>query len=113
MAGRRRAGALWLIAGASSGLIAFFIVDPLTLAVFVVGAAAGVLLSLAMLLRPSAAYANLSSLLAVAWLIGFGAVTVANLSAPVEELLSVVWVLAFGVAAGIAGYVRGRSTAHG
>lgn len=109
---QRMAGVLWLIAGLSSALIAFFVVDALTLAVFIAGGVGGVLLGLAMLVRPSLRYGSFSGVLALAWLVAFGAVTLANLSAPIEELLSVVWVLAFGVAAGIAAYARGRAPAY-
>lgn len=113
MRGHRLAGVLWLIAGLSSGLIAFFVVDPVTLAVFIVGAATGALLGLAMLVRPSPGYGGLSALLAVGWLIAFGAVTIGNLAAPIEELLSVIWVLAFGLIAGIAAYARRGAAAMG
>lgn len=110
---QRLAGVLWLIAGLSSGLIAFFVVDPLTLAVFIAGTVGGVLLGLGMLVRPSPGYGSISAVLALAWLVAFGAVTVGNLAAPIEELLSVVWVLAFGVAAGIVAYARGRAPVYG
>ena len=39
MASQKLAGVLWLIAGISSGGIAFFLVDPLDLAIFIGGAA--------------------------------------------------------------------------
>jgi hypothetical protein len=41
MASQKLAGVLWLIAGISSGGIAFFLVDPLDLAIFIGGADAG------------------------------------------------------------------------
>lgn len=106
MRGLRLAGVLWLIAGISAAGIAFFVTDVPTLTVFIVGAVAGVLQGLGMLLRPSTALASWSLLLGVAWLIGFGVVIIGNLSAPIEELLSVVWVLAFGVGAAVAAYSR-------
>jgi len=44
--------------------------------------------------------------LGFAWLVAFGALTITNLSLPIEELLSIVWVLAFGVAAAVVAYLR-------
>ena len=46
------AGALWLGAGTSSGGVAFVLVDPLDLAIFIGGAVLAILLALAMLMRP-------------------------------------------------------------
>lgn len=106
MTGLRVAGLLWLIAGVSAAGIAFFITDVPTLVVFIGGAVAGVLLGLSILLRPSTALASWSLFLGAAWLVGFGAVSFSNLSAPVEELLSVVWVLAFGLGAAATAYAR-------
>lgn len=40
-------GVLWLIAGVSSGGIAFFLVDPLDLAIFIGGAVLAILLGIA------------------------------------------------------------------
>ena len=106
MTGQRLAGVLWLIAGISSGGIAFFLVDPVDLALFVGGAVLAVVVGIAMLVRPSPSLVTWSSLLGAAWLLGYGAMTVLNLSLPIEQLLSVVWVLAFGVAAALAAYAR-------
>jgi hypothetical protein len=108
MASQRLAGALWLVAGISSGGIAFFLVDPLDLAIFIGGAVLGVLLALAMLVRPSPSWVTWSNLLGATWLLAFGAVFVTSLSLPVAELLSVVWVLAFGLAGAVAAYARRR-----
>lgn len=105
---RRLAGILWLIAGISSGAIAFFILDPLTLAVFIVGAVLGVLLGIALLARPQARLTGLAAAMGVLWLVAFGAASVGNLSAPIEELLSVIWVLAFGAAGGLTAYLAER-----
>jgi hypothetical protein len=106
MASQRMAGALWLIAGISSGGIAFFLDDPLELAIFIGGAVLAVLLALAMLARPSPARVVWSNALGAAWLLAFGSVVLMNLSLPVEQVVSVVWILAFGVAAAVAAYVR-------
>jgi hypothetical protein len=111
MTSQRLPGVLWLIAGISSGGIAFFLVDPLDLAIFIGGAVLAVLLALAMLVRPSPSWVPWSNLLGAAWLLAFGAVIATSLSLPVEELLSVVWVLAFGVAGAVVAYARRPRTA--
>jgi hypothetical protein len=104
--GQRLAGVLWLIAGISSGGISFFLVDPLDLAIFIGGAALAILLGLAMLVRPSPSLVPASGVLGSAWLVAFGALTITNLSLPIEEFLSIVWVLALGVAAAVVAYLR-------
>ena len=106
MASQKLAGILWLIAGISSGGIAFFLDDPLELAIFIGGAVLAVLLALAMLVRPSRTWATWSHMLGAAWLLAFGAVLLMNLSLPAEQVLSVVWILAFGVAAAAVAYAR-------
>ena len=111
MTSQRLPGVLWLIAGISSGGIAFFLVDPLDLAIFIGGAVLAMLLALAMLVRPSPSWVSWSNLLGAAWLLAFGAVIATSLSLPVEELLSVVWVLAFGVAGAVVAYARRPRTA--
>ena len=58
MGSQRFTGILWLIAGISSGGIAFFLDDPLDFAIFIGGAALAVLLALAMLVRPSPTWAT-------------------------------------------------------
>lgn len=111
MTSQRLPGVLWLIAGLSSGGIAFFLVDPLDLAIFIGGAVLAVLLALAMLVRPSPSWVTCSSLLGAAWLLAFGAVILTSLSLPIEELLSVVWVLAFGLAGAVVAFARRPRTA--
>ena len=88
MATQRLAGVLWLNAGISSGGIAFFLVDPLDLAIFIGGAVLAVLLALAMLVRPSASSVIWSNLLGAGWLLAFGAVILTRLSLPIAELFS-------------------------
>jgi hypothetical protein len=111
MASQKLAGVLWLVAGISSGGIAFFLVDPLDLAIFIGGAVLAVLLALAMLVRPSAAWVTWSNLLGAAWFVAFGAVILTSLSLPIEELLSVVWILAFGLAGVVVAFARRPRTA--
>ena len=107
----RATGVLWLIAGISSGGIAFFIVDPLTLAVFIVGGVVGVVLGLALLVRPSERLARLSTLAGIVWLVAFGAITLLNITNPIAEVLSVIWVALFGVAGAAAAYRQRQSGA--
>jgi hypothetical protein len=106
MASQKLAGILWLIAGISSGGIAFFLVDPLDLAIFIGGAVLAMLLALAMLVRLSPSWVLWSNLLGVAWLLAFGAIILTSLSLPIAELLSVVWVLAFGLGGAVVAYAR-------
>jgi hypothetical protein len=106
MTSQRVPGVLWLIAGLSSGGIAFFLVDPLDLAIFIGGAVLAVLLGVAMLLRPSLSLVTWSNVLGAAWLLAFGAVILTSLSLPIEELLSVVWVLGFGLTGAAVAYAR-------
>ena len=108
---QKSAGILWLIAGISSGSIAFFLTDPLQLAIFISGAVLAILLGLAMLVRPSPSWVTWSSLLGASWLLAFGTVTLTSLSLPTEEVLSVVWILGVGVAAAVVAYVRRPRTA--
>jgi hypothetical protein len=111
MAPQRLAGVLWLIAGISSGGIAFFLVDPLDLAIFIGGAVLAVLLALAMLVRPSPSWVTWSNLLGAAWFLAFGGVILAKLSLPIEQLLSVVWIFGFGIAGAVVAYASRRRTA--
>ena|SRR5918996_2523167 len=106
MAPQRLAGVLWLIAGISSGGIAFFLVNPLDLAVFIGGAVLAVLLALAMLVRPSPSWVTWSTLLGAAWFLVFGGVILTKLSLPIEQLLSVVWIFGFGIAGAVVAYLR-------
>jgi hypothetical protein len=106
MASQKLAGVLWVIAGISSGGIAFFLDDPLDLAIFIGGAVLAVLLALAMLVRPSPSWVTWSNLLGGAWVLAFGAFTLTSLSLPIEQLLSVVWVLGFGLAGAVVAYAR-------
>jgi hypothetical protein len=106
MVSQRLPGVLWLIAGISSGGIAFFLVDPLDLAIFIGGAVLAVLLALAMLARPSPSWVTWSNLLGAAWFLAFGGLILAKLSLPIEQLLSVVWIFGFGIAGAVVAYAR-------
>jgi hypothetical protein len=110
MVSQRLPGVLWLIAGISSGGIAFFLVDPLDLAIFIGGAVLAVLLALAMLVRPSPSWVTWSNLLGAAWLLAFGGIILTSLSLPTEQLLSVVWIFGFGLAGAVVAYVRRART---
>ena len=111
MTSQKLPGVLWLIAGISSGGIAFVLVDPLDLVIFIGGAVLAVLLALAMVVRPSPSWVTWSNLLGAAWVLAFGARILAKLSLPLEQLLSVVWIFGFGVAGAVVAYARRRRTA--
>src|ERR687892_83970 len=106
MVSQRSAAVLWLIAGITSGVIAFFLVDPLDLAIFIGGAVLAVLLALAMLVRPSPSWVTWSNVLGAVWLLAFGWVILTSLSLPIEQLLSVVWIFGFGLAGAVVAYAR-------
>jgi len=108
MGSQKLAGVLWLIAGISSGGIAFFLVDPLDLAIFIGGAVLAVLLALAMLVRPSPSWVIWSNLLGATWLLAFGALILGKLSLPIDQLLSVVWIFGFGIAGAGVAFARRR-----
>ena len=106
MVSQKLPGVLWLIAGISSGGIAFFLVDPLDLAIFIGGAVLAVLLALAMLVRPSPSWVTWSIVLGAVWLLAFGWAILNKLSLPIEQLLSVVWIFGSGIAGAVVAYVR-------
>jgi hypothetical protein len=110
MVTQRWAGALWLIAGISSGAIAFFLVEPLDLAIFIGGAVLAIVLGVTILGRPSLPWLTWSNVLGAAWLVAFGAIILTRLDLPIEQLLSVVWILVFGVAAALVAYSRRPGT---
>jgi hypothetical protein len=111
MTSQKLPGVLWLVAGISSGGIAFFLVDPIDLAIFIGGAVLAVLLALAMLVRPSPSWVTWSNVLGAAWVLAFGALTLTKLSLPIEQLLSVVWIFGFGLAGAVVAYARRPRTA--
>jgi hypothetical protein len=106
MVSQRLAGVLWLIAAISSGGIALFLVDPIDLAIFIIGAVLAALLALAMLVRPSPSWVTPSNVLGAVWLLAFGWVILTSLSLPIEQLLSVVWIFGFGLAGAVVAYAR-------
>ena len=110
MTSQKLPGLLWVVAGISSGGIAFFLVDPLDLAIFIGGAVLAVLLALRMLVRPSLALVTWSNLLGAAWVLAFGWVILTSLSLPIEQLLSVVWIFGFGLAGAVVAYASRRRT---
>ena len=104
----RTAGILWIIGGLTSALVAFFLTDPVDLALFIGGAVLGTATGIALLLRPSPAVVTASSILGLAWAVGYGVMSALNLGLPLEQLLSVVWILAFGVAGALVARLRAR-----
>jgi len=111
MASQKLSGVLWLIAGISSGGIAFVLVNPLDLTIFIGGAVLAVLLALAMLVRPSPSWVTWSNLLGAAWVLSFGALILSKLSLPFEQVLTVVWIFGFGLAGAVVAYARRPRTA--
>lgn len=111
MASQKLPGVLWLIAGISSGAVAFVLVNPLDLTIFIGGAVLAVLLALAMLVRPSPSWVTWSNLLGAAWVLAFGALILSKLSLPIEQVLTVVWIFGFGLGGAVVAYARRPRTA--
>jgi hypothetical protein len=111
MGSQKLAGVLWLIAGINSGGIAFLLVDPIDLAIFIGGAVLAVLLVIAMLVRPSPSWVPWSNVLGAGWFLGFGWAILNKLSLPVEQLLTVVRILGFGIAGAGVTYASRRRAA--
>jgi hypothetical protein len=81
------------------------------LALFIIGAGAGVLLGLWCLIRPSRALTIAATVAAVLWLLAYGLVTVLNIANPIGEVVSVLWIAVLGVLGGTWAYrARALST---
>lgn len=100
----RTAAVLWLVAGSSSALLVPFMTDQLLLAVFACGAAVGIALATATILRRSRRLARWGAVAGAVWFVVFAAITLAHLGDPIEYLLPVVWIALFGAAAGVVSY---------
>jgi len=100
----RTAAILWFVAGLSSAFLVPYMTDQLLLAVFAIGAAVGIVLAIASLLRRSGRLARWGAAAGAVWLVVFVAITLANLGDPVEYLVPVVWIAVFGAAAGWVSY---------
>jgi hypothetical protein len=100
----RTAAVLWLVAGSSSAFLVPYMTDELLLAVFAIGAAVGIVLAVASLLRRSDRLARWSAATGAVWLVVFATITLANLGDPVEYLVPVVWIAVLGAAAAWVSY---------
>ncbi len=117
MPGLRTAGALWMTAGAICAglLIVVFVGENLLaqnpgLSALLLGGAVAALLTGALLLaRPSLGVVRGSSVLGLAWLLGFGSLAVTALNGPeTGPMLSSSLIAGFGVAAALVTFRAGR-----
>jgi hypothetical protein len=107
MHGFRPAGALWIIGGLSSALLIVFVLDsPVYIALLAVGVIVGLTIGVFLLARPGRGVVRWSSVAGIAWLIGFGALTLTQLDKPIGQLIAGLWLTAFGVAGALVAYWR-------
>jgi hypothetical protein len=112
MGGIRLAGALWIIGGLSSALLVVFVLDsPAFIALLVGGAIAGLAIGTLQFARPGRDVVRLSTVAGIAWLIGFGALTLTQLDKPIGQLFSGLWLTGFGVAGALVAHWRRRTAA--
>ena len=78
----RTAAILWFVAGLSSAFLVPYMTDQLLLAVFAIGAAVGIVLAIASLLRRSGRLARWGATAGAVWLVVFVAITLANPEIP-------------------------------
>jgi len=109
MGGLKVAGGLWLIAGLSCAMLALFTVGEPVMALFVGGAIVGLTIGALLLARPGPGVVRWSSVSGVAWLIAFGAYTLAQLDK--QYLPTAVWLTAFGLAGALVAYWRRSAVA--
>lgn len=104
MASWRTAAVLWLVAGLSSAFLVPFMTDQLLLAVFAIGAAVGIALAVAGLVRRSDRLARSGAAIGAVWLVVYIAIVLTNLGDPIEYLVLPVWTALAGAAAGWVSY---------
>lgn len=112
MRGSKLAGGLWIAAGlASAAILPFVLGLPAYAAVFAAGTIGGLALGYLLLRRSSPSLVTWSNLAGIAWLAGYGWITIDSLDAPVEEVISVVVIIVLGLAAAVVTYLRRSSIA--
>jgi hypothetical protein len=110
MGGLKLAGGLWIIAGLSNVVIAFFTLGEPIMALFVGGAIVGLTIGALLFTRPGPGVVRWSNVAGLAWLIAFGAYTLIQLDK--QYLSTAVWLLAFGVAGALVAYWRRPALVH-
>jgi hypothetical protein len=107
MSGLKLAGALWIIAGASSALMVFGVLDePLLLVLGVTGAIVGLTIGTLLVVRPGTDIVRWSTVAGIGWLIAFGGLAVIEVAMQMGYVLTAVRILSFGVAGALVAYSR-------
>jgi hypothetical protein len=107
MGGLKLAGALWIIAGVNSAGTVFGVWnEPILLAMFLGGAIVGLTVGALLITRPGPDVVSWSNVAGIAWLIAFGALTVAEVVLQMGYALSVGFHTVLGVAGAVVAYRR-------
>jgi hypothetical protein len=107
MGTRKLAGGLWIIGGLNSGGMVFGVLDePIILALGVGGGIVGLTIGALLLTRPGPQVVRWSNVAGIAWLIAFGALTLAEVAMQMDYVLSVLLLTSFGVAGALVAYWR-------
>jgi len=104
MGGLKLAGGLWIIAGLSNVVIGFATLGEPMMALFVGGAIVALTIGVLLIARPGPATVRWSNVAGLAWLIAFGAYTLAELDK--QYLSTAIWLTTFGVAGALVAYWR-------
>jgi hypothetical protein len=107
MGGLKLAGGLWIIAGASSAAVMFGVLDePMLLALMIGGAVVGLTIGALLVARPGPGVVRWSNIAGIAWLIGFGSLTLVEVTTQMGYVSSAVWLTTWGVAGALVAYSR-------
>ena len=107
MGALKLAGGLWILAGLRSALIVFGVLDePILLALGIGGAITGLTIGALLVARPGPEVVRLSNVAGIAWVIAFGALTLAEIVMQMGYVLSVAPILGFGAAGSLVAYMR-------
>jgi hypothetical protein len=102
MSARKLAGVLWIMGGLYSAAMVFGVLDePAILALAVAGAIVGLTTGMLVITRPGPSVVRWSNVAGIAWLIGFGALTVAEVTMSMGYVLPVLVLTTFGVVAAL------------
>jgi hypothetical protein len=112
MGGLKLAGGLWIFAGLNSAGMAFGVLDePIILALAIGGGIVGLTIGALLLARPGQDVLRWSNVAGIAWLIAFGALTVAEVVMQMGYVLSVAVLTTLGVAGALVAYWRRAAVA--
>ena len=108
----RLAGALWIVGGLSSAAVIFGVLhEPFQLILTVGGAIVGLTIGALLVARPGPRVAHWSNVAGIAWLIGFGTLTVVQIVMQMDYVRVAVWLTAWGLAGALVAYWRRAAVA--